>query len=92
MSTKKAIRFEYLVDVLSYKNLESLSDEERKEFLQENEQFCSKTEKEPIFDYDAYMRRLESKIAHYGLAEHVVIKDCKLPLRVCKLPLRVHRP
>ena len=81
MSTKKTIKYEDLVDMLSHDSATLLDDEKRKSFLQKNEQFCSRTGKGPVFDYEAYIRRLESKIAQFGLEKHIIIEDDrKIPI------------
>ena len=74
MSAKKTIKYEDLVDILSHYSTALLSDEGRNSFLQKNEQFCSRTEKGPVFDYNAYIRRLKSKIAEHDLVEYITIE------------------
>ena len=74
MSAKKTIKYEDLVDMLSHYST-SLGDKGRKSFLQKNEQFCLKTANGPVFDYNAYICRLESKIAQFGLEKHIIIED-----------------
>ena len=79
MKEKKTVRYEDLVDALSFSHLTQIRENERAEqFFIENQQFYSETKNGITFNHDAYIRRLNSKLDTLGLKDHVIITgDCE---------------